>query len=963
MILQSENVPDQESESVVEIFCSNELPDMFSHHDAILSQVTLTSILTPAPDQELVSAPRVNHQRTKITWSEKGIADYQATVGHDLAKIRSRWLDPLSKTSLSVLLHATYEVLTSAAVKTNKSSDLSKKNVKSKHIPRELRRSRSSLLKIKQNATNDCLKTARNNYKSLVRKYRAREDNLHNEKLFTILSSNPSSAFKAIRAAKADNSASIPHLSVGNKKYRGDNVISGFFDSLSSLKSLDTVKLTQSPYHSSLMEDYTYIRYLCSHKSDLPAISFKKSSEILMKMKNSVHDFFSLTTKHFINAGIAGFTHFNLLMNVFITNVNNSTIQELNTVLALLLYKSHGKDKTLDSSYRTISTCPLLAKSLDLYVKELFSEKWMTQQADTQYQGAASNHELASLLLTETIQHSKHNLKQPVYLLFLDAKSAFDTVVIPYLIRKLYAAGMGGNSTIFMENRLRNRATYIAFDHEVAGPIRDEHGLEQGGISSSDCYKLYNNEILTLAQESKLGVKLNNSLTISAVGQADDTAVVSNDLQNLRHLLHLVLDYCTKYNVTLSPSKTKLVRISPPRHHKFVPYNPISIAGITIDFVPEAEHVGVIRSEEGNNMSNILKRISSFKKALGAVTSCGLARGHRTNPVAALRILSLYGSPVLMSGLGSLFLSLKEVSIVDQQYKRTLQNILRLSVSSPACLVYFVAGSLPGTATIHLRQLTLFGLVCRLKGDPLHQHAVQILLTSSPTTQSWFIQVRNLLLQYHLPHPLQLLHDPPSKDIFKKLVRSRVLDFWETKLRSEAALLPSLRYFHPNFLSLVTPHRLLKSAGSNMYEVSKAKIQLLFLSRQYPCGERTRHWTLDNREGYCSYPACTQMEVVESPEHILLSCQAYHSARLQLITAALRTRNPQTHALFLSHLFSSRVKMMQFLLDPSGIPEVISCVQTNGDDIFNDILYIGRTWCYSLHRERSKRLGKWNFKN
>ena len=133
------------------------------------------------------------------------------------------------------------------------------------------------------------------------------------------------------------------------------------------------------------MEDYTYIRYLCSHKSDLPAISFEKSSVILMKMKSSVHDFFSLTTKHFINAGIAGFTPFNLLMNVLITNANNSTIQELNTVLALFLYKSHGKDKTLDSSYRTISTCPLLAKSLDLYVKELFSEKWMTQQADTQY--------------------------------------------------------------------------------------------------------------------------------------------------------------------------------------------------------------------------------------------------------------------------------------------------------------------------------------------------------------------------------------------------------------------------------------------------------------------------------------------------------------------------------------------------------------------------------------------------
>ena len=491
-------------------------------------------------------------------------------------------------------------------------------------------------------------------------------------------------------------------------------------------------------------------------------------------------------------------------MNVFIRDVNHCTIEELNTVLALLLYKSHGKEKTLDSSYRTISTCPLLAKSLDLYVRELFIDKWNCQQAKTQYQGEGSSHELASVLLTETIQHSKFTLKQPIYLLFLDAQSAFDTVVIPYLVRKLYSAGMTGNSTLYIENRLARRATYIAFDNSVAGPINDEHGLEQGGVSSSDYYKIYNNEILTLTQESGLGVRLNDSLTISAVGQADDTAVVSNDLQKLKLLLQLVLDYCAKFNVTLSTSKTKLVQILPPRHHKFVPYNPISIEGTTINFATEAEHVGVIRSAEGN-MPNTLDRLTSFKKALGAISSCGLARGSRANPVASLRVLSLYGTPVLMKGLGSLFLSRKDISLVDQQFKKTLQNILKLSVSSPACLVYFVAGSLPGTAILHLRQLSLFGMICRLKDDPLHHHAVQVLTTMPSTAQSWFVQVRNLLLLYSLPHPLHLLQCPPTKYRFKYLVKSKVLDYWEKKLRTEASFLPSLKYFHPNFLSLSTP--------------------------------------------------------------------------------------------------------------------------------------------------------------
>ena len=137
--------------------------------------------------------------------------------------------------------------------------------------------------------------------------------------------------------------------------------------------------------------------------------------------------------------------------------------------------------------------------------------------------------------------------------------------------------------------------------------------------------------------------------------------------------------------------------------------------------------------------------------------SCGLARGRRTNPVVSLKILALYGTPVLMSGLSSLVLSRKEVSCIDQQYKRTLQNILKLSTTSPSCLVSFIAGKLPGTAILHLRQLSLFGMICRLEGDPLHRLAVQVLLTSV-CKYSWFVQIRELLLLYQLPHPLHLLH-------------------------------------------------------------------------------------------------------------------------------------------------------------------------------------------------------------
>ena len=254
---------------------------------------------------------------------------------------------------------------------------------------------------------------------------------------------------------------------------------------------------------------------------------------------------------------------------------------------------------------------------------------------------------------------------------------------------------------------------------------------------------------------------MGGKLVVSYVGQADDVALVANDLQQLRLLFKLALDYCQKFNVQLCPSKTKLLEVQPKASNNiFIPCNSIKMGNNYVDFTSTAEHVGVIRSIEGN-MPNLLKRISSFKKALGFVLFCGLARGSRKNPAVAVRIVNVYATPVLMSGLASLVLSKKEVSSLDQQYKRTLQNILKLSISSPRSLVHFVAGSLPATAILHLRQISLFSMICHLS-----EHAQNVLHTSSLSRHSWFLQISEILLMYQLPHPLVLLANPPKKEAF-----------------------------------------------------------------------------------------------------------------------------------------------------------------------------------------------------
>ena len=144
--------------------------------------------------------------------------------------------------------------------------------------------------------------------------------------------------------------------------------------------------------------------------------------------------------------------------------------------------------------------------------------------------------------------------------------------------------------------------------------------------------------------------------------------LAANDLESLKLLGNLTEKYCLKYRVKLVPSKNKLLVFSTENQKFIVDHakltSKITICGEAVEFVTEAEHVGIMRNIDGN-LPNLLLRISAHKQSMGAVMSAGLARGRHGNPAASLKVSQLYGTPVLFSGLGSLVLSPAETKIID----------------------------------------------------------------------------------------------------------------------------------------------------------------------------------------------------------------------------------------------------------------------------------------------------------
>ena len=243
--------------------------------------------------------------------------------------------------------------------------------------------------------------------RNLTRSWHLAQADKRDKQLHSVLSSDPRKLFSHIRSTKTSSTGSKIHaLKVSGKIYRGEKVSDGFYDSLSSLKAPNMDPIHSSTSYSRIKADYDLIMKICSSGLKIPPVSVNSTIQLLLSLKPNVNDLNSITPAHYINAGIEGITHFQYLLNSVIDNINLSSLDELNSVWAIVLFKGHGKDRELDRSYRTISTCPVIAKALDQYIGNLFETGWAEAQAETQFQGHGSSHELAALLVTEVIQHN-----------------------------------------------------------------------------------------------------------------------------------------------------------------------------------------------------------------------------------------------------------------------------------------------------------------------------------------------------------------------------------------------------------------------------------------------------------------------------------------------------------------------------------------------------------------------------
>ena len=167
-------------------------------------------------------------------------------------------------------------------------------------------------------------------------------------------------------------------------------------------------------------------------------------------------------------------------------------------------------------------------------------------------------------------------------------------------------------------------------------------------------------------------------------------------------------------------------------------------------------------------------------------------------------------------------------------------------------------------------------------------------------------------------------------------------------------------------MSLTTIHPVWSMCETS-FEVGKATTVANMLSGRYVTDHRARHWSKVNPEGNCQL--CLVSGSPKTPgtlEHLLISCPALSDTRLGAISHWSNYMVDKPFLLpIVSHYTISAgngetTPSMNFLLDPSTCPRVISSAQELGSAILSHICYMTRTWCHTHHIRRKRILKFYN---
>ena len=264
----------------------------------------------------------------------------------------------------------------------------------------------------------------------------------------------------------------------------------------------------------------------------------------------------------------------------------------------------------------------------------------------------------------------------------------------------------------------------------------------------------------------------------------------------------------------------------------------LTLNGEEIKISEKEKHVCLQRTERWSNRETVEERIKTGRSSAYAIFGSGYHGLNGLPPSISTRMVLLFVTPVMLHSLEALILQNGELELLEIQFRKMLRCLQHLPESTALPAVYLLLGCLPIQAQYELRKLGFFNR-CLLRENSVEQEVMKRQLSMKDLdSHSWTVDLRLLLHKYELPGAFSLTMATLGKELWKRMVKDKVTEHWESKLREQMRNRKTLEYMNPEVCAVAVVHPVWRfcRTGADIYTAS-VKVRLMV--KRYPLSDET----------------------------------------------------------------------------------------------------------------------------
>ena len=294
-----------------------------------------------------------------------------------------------------------------------------------------------------------------------------------------------------------------------------------------------------------------------------------------------------------------------------------------------------------------------------------------------------------NIFILQTLQEQQKNNGDKLFCLYVDIKSAYDSVSRPILYHKLEQFNFPTELTSFLKNYYTGDNITSMCGGQKTNPMYLTRGVRQGCNLSSYLFLIYLTELGERIEKEQIGPVMVDT-QIGMLSFADDLVMLARTEKEVTQHLEILSNWCKDFKMSVSPTKTQM--IAPDTKELWI----LTTDGLDDDTLLEIKksynYLGI---NQHQSVARTLSELSSecLRKAEQFRSLINMQRYTVIDSVNAYKILwENVFLPSILYALDVIPISVSTIEKLDKIQIRVGRSILGVRSSTPSAVVNIELG-------------------------------------------------------------------------------------------------------------------------------------------------------------------------------------------------------------------------------------------------------------------------------